>query len=456
MTRPAQARAGAGAADRAAAGMGGAVLLVDDDRAVRDALGQTLELSGYTVTACGSYIEAKDHISADFPGLVLTDVRMPGKDGFDLLRLCQEVDAELPVILLTGEGDIPMAVRGMTGGAFDFLEKPCERDRLLEAVGRAARTRALVIENRRLRRALQDGDAAARTIIGQSPAIVELRRQVRAVAATGAEVLICGAPGTGTARVAEVIHRLRGRRGPFLRVPAADWQGRDLVATLDSAAAGTLLIENLADLPPALQLQLAECDPGQTDTALIATMVEDPEQALRERRLDQDLFFRFDLARLHIPPLRERAEDIPVLFRHFTALAAEQAGVSPPAIPADLAEQLISRPWPGNTRELQNAAMRFALGFDPFSPTAASYGDNGGALAGDTRGRGGAAAASVAGARGLAARVASYERALIVEALQRHNGRASAAAEELGLPRKTFYDKLSRHGIRPERFRESG
>lgn len=127
------------------------VLLVDDDMMVREALGQTLELNGLTVIAAGSYVEAKDHLHADFPGVVLSDIRMPGKDGFALLQQAQTVDPELPVILLTGEGDIPTAVRGMTEGAFDFLEKPCDPKTLLSVIGRALQTRMLVLENRALR-----------------------------------------------------------------------------------------------------------------------------------------------------------------------------------------------------------------------------------------------------------------------------------------------------------------
>ena len=144
------------------------VLLVDDDASVREALGQTLELADLVPTLAGSYIEAKDHITPRFEGVIVTDIRMPGKDGFALLDFAQSVDAELPVILLTGEGDVPMAVRGISSGAFDFLEKPCAPQDLIAVVEKALKTRALVLENRRLKRQVAQGDAAARLLRGTS------------------------------------------------------------------------------------------------------------------------------------------------------------------------------------------------------------------------------------------------------------------------------------------------
>ena len=184
------------------------VLVVDDDRAVREALGQTLDLAGHKPVLCSSYIEAKDHISPEFDGVVLTDIRMPGKDGFALLEHAHGLDPDLPVILLTGEGDVPMAVRAMAGGAFDFLEKPCAAKDLLSVVEKALKTRALVMENRRLHREIRRGDAAARMLVGSSPVAEALREAARRAARSGAEVLISGAPGAGNSKVAEVIHLL--------------------------------------------------------------------------------------------------------------------------------------------------------------------------------------------------------------------------------------------------------
>ncbi|OZA03094.1 MAG: hypothetical protein B7Y02_16700, partial [Rhodobacterales bacterium 17-64-5] len=195
------------------------VLLVDDDRAVREALGQTLELADLRPILCGSYIEAKDHIAPAFPGVVVTDIRMPGKDGFALLTHARALDADLPVILLTGEGDIPMAVRGIAAGAFDFLEKPCAPADLLAVIDKALKTRALVLENRILKRQLQSGDAAARMIFGRSRLSEDLRDRVRVIARASAGVLITGEPGTGIPKIAEVIHLMSGAAArPFQKL----------------------------------------------------------------------------------------------------------------------------------------------------------------------------------------------------------------------------------------------
>lgn len=404
------------------------VLLVDDDRSVLEALAQTLQLEGHSVQPCSSYIEAKDHISPDFPGIVVSDIRMPGRDGFDLLARVRKIDATLPVILLTGEGDIPMAVRGMSDGAFAFLEKPCDRQDLLATVSRAGENRALVLENRLLRRRLQAGDAAARMIIGSSQKMQDLRAQLRAVAMTSTKVLVCGEPGTGTGRVAEAIYALRARPGPLQRVAAAQWQGNQVGDSLKSASGGTLLLEGLHDMPMPTQAQLLSLLPDMHDVHLIATTNDRPQDAVDAGRLNADLFLRFNTARLRVPPLRERTQDIPELFRHFVRLAGDQAGITPPEIPADLPLHLAGQDWPGNTRAVQNVAMRFALGLE--NPVETGPQNN-----------------------GLATRVALYERALIIDALQRLDGQASAAARDLGLPRKTFYDKLTKHGIRAEDYR---
>ncbi len=178
----------------------------------------------------GSYIEAKDHISAGFQGVIVSDVSMPGKDGFALLEHAQKIDPELPVILLSGQGDIPMAVRSMGKGAFDFLEKPCAPSDLIAVVEKALRTRALVLENRQLRRQLQSSDAAARMIYGSSAVSEDLRNRVRSVARTTAEVLIWGEPGSSIPKIAEIIHMLSAAAArPFQRIAAVS-------ATPDSLA----------------------------------------------------------------------------------------------------------------------------------------------------------------------------------------------------------------------------
>ncbi|WP_300514011.1 sigma-54 dependent transcriptional regulator [Aliiroseovarius sp.] len=403
------------------------VLLVDDDAMVREALGQTLELAGLDPLTAGSFIEAKDHISPEFDGVVLSDIRMPGKDGFALLEHAQGVDAELPVILLTGEGDIPMAVRGMSAGAFDFLEKPCEPDDLVAVVERALRTRSLVLENRHLKLQAEQGDAAARLLFGDSRLAEELRARVRAVARTQAEVLICGEPGSGTSKVAEVVHLLSGAAmRPFVKLPAAGLTGEALSDGFDRAEGGTMFLDEVAALDPAAQFLLLDLLDRPGGARVVAGTYQDLDALAQGGGFNPDLFYKLDIMRVRIPAIRERKEDIPILFRHYVAIACEQAALPQPEITQDVLARLMAQDWPGNARALMNAAMRFAMGL--------GEADEGDGL-------------------GLAEQLAQVERSLLIEALRRHGGAASAAARDLKLPRKTFYDKLARHGVRPETYR---
>ena len=401
------------------------VLLVEDDAPVREALAQSLALADCTALPAASFVVAKDHISADFAGVIVSDIRMPGRDGFHLLRYVQEVDPDLPVILLTGEGDIPMAVRAMGDGAFGFLEKPCGSSDLMAVGERAVNTRALVLENRALKTQLESGDPAARLIYGRSNQAEELRVQVRNVARSGGDVLITGAAGTGISKIAEVIHLCSpAARAPFIKCSGTDLDQRALDRLLEAAQGGTLFVDHIAELPAQTQFQLLE-RLEQAGCARVIGGGTDLETL--QRALSPDLFYRLEIGRAHIPAISERPEDIPILFRHYVAQAAEQSGTIPPDVDAEHIAALMARDWPGNARALMSAAMRFVLGVG--APLTASV------------------------QLGLAEQMAQVERTLLVNALGRHQGQASAAAKALKLPRKTFYDKLARYGLKPEDFR---
>ncbi|MBE0413034.1 sigma-54 dependent transcriptional regulator [Yoonia sp.] len=403
------------------------VLLVDDDRDVREALTQTLELAHLDPVVAGSFVEAKDHLRTDFPGVVITDIRMPGRDGFYLLDHVRNLDPELPVILLTGEADIPIAVRAMSAGAYDFLEKPCAPQNLVAVLDRALKARALVLENRRLKKELQKGDAASRMLFGQSQLAEELRSQARAVARAGTDALIVGEPGSGTSKIAEVIHLLSPMASrPFIKRAAASLAAADMKAAFADVMDGTLYIDEITALDPAVQLLLLDILEDRGAARVLAGSTRDIQAVVDAGRLSAELFYRLDLMRVRVPPLRERPEDIPVLFRHYVAQACEQANLMQPPITADLTARLIAQDWPGNARALMNVAMRFALGLD------------------ETETQPGL---------GLAAQMVQVERSFLIAALQRHKGRATDVARDLQLPRKTFYDKLKKHGLRPEDYR---
>ncbi len=408
--------------------MMGMVLLVDDDAAVREALGQTLELAQIDTRLAGSFVAAKDHIRADFPGVIVSDIRMPGRDGFHLLDYTRGIDPELPVILLTGEGDIPMAVRAMGQGAFDFLEKPCAAADLLAVIERAQSTRDLVLENRRLKQQLESGDPAARLLFGISPQSEALRDRVRSVARTQAEVLVTGAPGSGISKVAEVVHLMSAAgQGPFLKRPAAALTPEAFDLLCGRAAGGSLFLDEVSALPDPTQFALLDHLDQPSDLRVIAGSTADLAARVAEGAFNAELFYRLDVMRVRIPSLAERPQDIPVLFQHYVAQAAEQAGIAAPDISPEHQAALMAQDWPGNARSLMSAAMRFVLGMPEEVATQAGL--------------------------GLSEQMAQVERALLIAALGRQNGRAAAAAEDLKLPRKTFYDKLARYGIRPETYR---
>lgn len=420
------------------------VLLVDDDREVREALGQSLEIAGYPVILTGSFIEAIDHISPAFEGIVLSDVRMPGKDGFALLERCKQVDSDLPVILITGEGDVPMAVRAMEAGALNFLEKPVSNERLCEVVARASGLRATVLENRALKARLVAKDAAERLIIGQSEATQNLRRQLRVVASARSDALIIGETGVGKELAARVIHALSGGNAPFIAVncgmltegltQAVLFGDNTRKGAFERADGGTLFLDEIGAMPLDQQVNLLRIleersvddrlgRPQKLDIRVLAASNEDLPDMVANGRFRPDLFFRLDVARLHIPPLRERPEDIGLLYAHF--LEETQADIGLPQGAVALAS-LLAKSWPGNARELRNHARRAAMGLED---------------------------AETLSKTGLSAALERVEAHLIEQSLMRFNGKIPDVCTALGLPRKTLYDKLKRHGIKPERFR---
>lgn len=403
------------------------VLIVDDDRDVRDALGQTLEIAGFATRRAAAFIAAKDHISQEFEGVILTDMMMPGRDGFHLLDYARQMDAELPVIVLTGQGSVPSAVKAIDQGAFAFLEKPCAPDDLVAHVEKALQARREVMQSRKQKRETEQGDAAARMLFGTSPQANALRDQARVTAKATAEVVITGEPGAGTSKVAEVVHLLSvAARQPFIKRAGAALTVDALDAAIGAAGTGTLYIDEVVSLPMASQYHLLGLLDAGTPARVIVGSTIDLPQAVQNNQVHADLFYRLDLMRIRIPAIRERPDDIPILFRHYVALACEQANLPVPDVTPEVTGRLMAQDWSGNARALMNAAMRFAMGLQEVE---------------------------VEETLGLAAQMAQIEKSLIVDALKRCQGQATETAKLLQLPRKTFYDKLAKHGLRAEDFR---
>lgn len=433
---------------------GGRVLVVDDDEDLRQAHMETLTLAGFTVTAASSADRALTMLD-DPPHVVLSDIRMPGMDGLAFQRRVAEIDPELPVVLMTGHGDIEMAVAALHRGVFDFLPKPFGADRLIPVIRRALRQRSLVLENRRLTALLDRAEEeGARTgLIGQSPSIVHLREILPHVAGAEVDVLIEGESGVGKEVAARALHRLSRRRGkPFVvmncaALPEAAFDaelfgrtatgavfGRRSGGKAREADGGSLLLDEVEALTPSLQakvLQLIETgqiageDGGSApvDLRIFTTTRTDLAEAARCGAFRPDLYYRLGVVTLQMPPLRDRREDIPVLFRHLVSQAASRQRKPAPPVDDATEARLLTHDWPGNVRELAQRAERFVIGLDRLDPPAA------------------------ADDRGLAERVAEFEGRLLDEAMKTAEGDVRVVMDRLGLPRKTFYDKVKRHGL---------
>ena len=439
------------------------VILVDDDAHLRQALSQTLDLAGLKVVALADAHGLAERIPADWPGVVVSDIRMPGIDGLQLLEQLHGLDSELPVLLITGHGDVPLAVQAMRAGAYDFLEKPFASDALLDSVRRALALRQLVLENRSLRMALSDRQQLATRLVGQSAAMQRLREQIGALAGTRADVLILGETGAGKEVVARALHDLSSRRdGPFVAINAgalaesvveSELFGHEpgaftgaqkrRIGKFEFANGGTLFLDEIESMSLDVQVKLLRMLQERVverlggnqliplDIRIIAATKEDLRQAADQGRFRADLYYRLNVAPLRIPPLRERGDDILMLFQHFADAASQRHGLGPHALQPAQRALLLRHDWPGNVRELQNAAERFALGLELALDGQAPPATNAPAL--------------VTG--NLSEQVEHFERSLITAELAQPHGSLRSLAEALGVPRKTLHDKLRKHGL---------
>ncbi|ODR88573.1 sigma-54-dependent transcriptional regulator [Sinorhizobium alkalisoli] len=437
--------------------MSGAVFLIDDDRDLRKAMQQTLELAGFTVSPFASATEAFEALNPDFDGVIVSDIRMPGMDGLALFRKVASLDPDLPVILVTGHGDIPMAVQAIQDGAYDFIAKPFAADRLVQSARRADEKRRLVMENRRLRQAAEAA-ADSLPLIGQTLVMERLRQTLKHIADTDVDVLVAGETGSGKEVVATLLHQWSRRRtGNFVAlncgalpetVIESELFGHEpgaftgavkkRIGRIEHASGGTLFLDEIEAMPPATQvkmlrvLEAREITPLGTnivrpvDIRVVAAAKIDLGDPAERGDFREDLYYRLNVVTLSIPPLRERREDIPLLFSHFLKRAAERFGRDMPDIPAAVRDHLMSHPWPGNVRELSHFAERVALGVAEMPAGKPAAPENGATLP---------------------ERLERYEADILRQALTANNGDVKETLLALGIPRKTFYDKLQRHGI---------
>ena len=443
------------------------ILLTDDEAAMREACAQWLTLAGFTVVPCASASAALERLGCDFPGILVTDVRMPEVDGLELLARCRKRDPDLPVVMMTGHGDVAMAVQAMRAGAYDFLEKPFPPETMIDIVRRALEKRALVLENRRLRARLGQQAGMEGLLLGRSPAMAELRETIAELADTSVNVLVRGETGAGKEQVARCLH-LAGRRAakPLVALncgalPESLFEGelfgseagaftgavKRRIGKLEHADGGTLFLDEIESMPLSLQVKLLRVLQERSierlggnqlipvDFRTVAATKVDLLAASRAGTFREDLYYRLNVAEILIPPLRERREDIPLLFTHFCQGAAAAFEREAPLPGAEDLAALLAHDWPGNVRELKNVAERFVLG-QGRRPLAQLL-----------------AQAPAPAERSFAAQVAAFERVLLEQELARHHGAIAPVMAALQLPQRTLNEKLRRYGLRRQDYR---
>jgi len=429
-------------------------VLVEDEASVRMATAQTLEIGGFSVRAFANAEDAWEFLTADFAGIVITDVRLPGASGLDLLAHAVALDSDLPVLVMTGHGDVAMAVQAMRTGAYDFVEKPFSSERLLAAALRAQEKRRLVMENRALKsRWALNPDLPA--LIGQSPAMERLRQSIQSLGPTDVDVLINGQTGTGKEVVARHLHAASGRKGPFVALncgamPETVFESEILgyepgaftgaqkrkLGKLEFASGGTVFLDEIESMPMALQVKLLRVlqerrlerlggnETVKLDCRVIAATKVDLLALSAKGQFREDLYYRVSVVSLDLPALAQRRDDIPLLLNYFVQAAAERFKRPVPELGAAQLLEYQQREWRGNVRELRNFADRLVLGVE-----------------GAVRHQDPATSAS------LPQQVDAYEASLIRGALDAHGGNVALAAEQLGIPKKTLYDKMKKMAV---------
>ncbi|WP_028293910.1 sigma-54-dependent transcriptional regulator [Oceanobacter kriegii] len=446
------------------------VLVVDDEESVRKALSQTLVIEGFDVITAANGREALDSIRADWQGVVITDINMPVMDGMELMREIRSIDADLPVIMLTGHGDVSIAVEAMRNGAYDFLEKPFSSEVLLETVQRAHEKRLLTLENRKLREEVEVQSRPGPRIIGNHADMKKLRDTLNHIKDTPADVLIHGDTGCGKELVARYLHSHSKRSDrAFVAINcgaipenlieselfgheagAFTGAGKKRVGKFQHANGGTLFLDEIESMPMVLQIKMLrvleerKVEPlgGNQqiplDIRVVAATKVDLKELSDKGEFRLDLYYRLNVVQVHIPALKDRREDVPVLFEHFVWAAANRYGSEVQALTAAQRQQLLAHDWPGNVRELRNLAECFVL--------------LGGERAFDSLLKTGTATNVIT----LAEQVSRYEEMILREVLARHKGRLKNAQEELGLGRKTLYEKMKKYDLDKQAFKEGG
>ncbi len=422
------------------------VLIVEDDPHVRLGCEQAMQLAGIAVSGVASAEAAQQRLAPAFPGVVVTDMRLPGIDGLQLLRWIGALDPALPVIMITGHGDVTLAVEAMRCGAYDFIPKPFSPEHLVEVVSRALEKRALTLEVETLRRRLEHREGIESTLIGRSPQIEAVRRSILDIAGSAVDVLIRGETGTGKELVARCLHEHSARsRENFVALncggipdtlldselfghEAGAFTGaqKRRIGKIEHAGKGSFFLDEVESMPMQMQIKLLRVLQERELERLgsnqlipvacrvIAATKDDLGQLAQAGRFRPDLYYR------------ERREDIPMLFEHFVLQSARRHERPVPAVSPEVLRELMAQSWPGNVRELRNAADCYVLGLrkaaaPPSEPTPGSL--------------------------PLAEAVEQFERTLIAAELERQGGSLARTSEALRVAKTTLHDKIRKYGL---------
>ena len=431
------------------------VAVIDDERDMRLSITQWLALSGYEPESFASAEDAIVNIGPNYPGVVVTDIKMPGMDGMKLLKKLMGQDSTLPVILITGHGDVPMAVEAMRLGAFNFLEKPFEPEELTQLVKSAVQSRRLTLENRELRHELLDGSKIIRKLAGSSKIMLKLKEDILDFSQSDASILIEGETGTGKTLVAHALHAASQKSTKKLIIihcsafDEASLSKRlfgpievsdSFLPAFEEAKGGTLILENIETLPINLQGKLldkmAELE-NSLETRLI-TISNHSSPLSAKKMLRDDLYFRISSLKISVPPLRKRGSDILDLFSQYTLSFSEEYGCSPPLLNSEQSSQLLHAPWQGNVRQLINIAEQIViqsrrgnLNLSSLLIVTDENVDN----------------TKTSDGKPLKEYVEEFEKSLIESIMRKHKGSINRVMEELLIPRRTLNEKMAKYSL---------
>lgn len=413
------------------------IYLVDDDADLREAMMETFEMEGISAQAFANAPDLLNELDPEWEGVVLSDIRMPGMDGFELLKEINRLCPDIPVVMITGHGDIASAIASMKEGAFDYIEKPADPRYLISVLHRALKLRQLQIENQRLKsRMARGGDIRAR-LLGRSKVMRACRSQIINVAPLNVDVLLVGESGTGKELTARCLHDHSTAKGDFAGAGCSELNVENFDQKMFSdrpshfgaalqAHKGTLFLDRIDKLNPNLQNRMLQLIKAQKLPRIIASTCENPADLVASGRLRSDLYYHLNVAEIHLPSLRERGNDIFFLLEYFIRDAASRYRRKLPLVTAEQLRPFKTHPWPGNVRELRNMAERLVIGLNVnFAPQTPEE--------------------QLTKSYDMAMQV--YERELLQAALLQSEGRRGAAAARLMIPRKRLYLRMRALGL---------